>query len=187
MARELPINPPGDPLDWYSKVLGIGSGGGVPFPIIDSVLSTIFPTIDAFGSEKAGSLTSDEVLGGLGNVELAHSAPPTTGQNAPRVRFYVCMEFWHDDVVNRQLRPGRIVPDATAAGQFRFVAIGDSVDIPGDTGSPGGDNRLAVRNFTIGPGQNAAVRADNMGAGAQLYSRAVFCVFQLGQYLRTIS
>jgi len=99
------------------------------------------------------------------------------------------MEFWHDDAVNRQLRPGRIVVDATAGlpGAFRFVAMESGVSIPGDTGAGGGDNRLAVRNFTIGPGQNAAVRADAMAAGAQLFMRCVFITFRLGTVLRSIS
>lgn len=189
MARELPIQPPGTPLDWYAKVLGVGGGGSAPFPLIDAVLSTIVPTIDAFGSEKAGELSSDETLGALGAVEVSHSAPPVVGVNAPRCRFYLCTEFWHDDVVAHQLRIGRIVVDQTVPppGLFRFVAMSDSVSIAGDTGSAGGDNRLAIRNFTIGPGQNVAVRADAMGAGARITMRHVFATFQLGQYLRSVS
>ena len=185
MASELPINPPGNQLDWYSKVLGIGASGGVPFPLIDRVLSTILPTIDAFGTEKIAQVGYAQVQGALGGVEVAHNAPLLIGANAPRARIYLSMEYWHDDVVNRQIRAGRIIPDSS--GTFPFVAISNSLSIAGDTGAGGGDNRLAVRNVTIGPNQRIAARADQMGGGARLTLRVAFIEFQVGQYVRSIS
>lgn len=184
MASELPISPPGSQLDWYAKILGIGRGGFAPFPIIDAVLSTVIPTIDAFGSEKIAEVASAEQLGTLGAVELFHSAPLPIGPNAPRMRIYLNTEFWHDDVLAHQLRLGRIVVSAT--GAFLFVALTPSVLVPGDTGSAGGDNRLAARNITIGPQQNLAVRADAMGGGARLFMRHVFLEMQVGQYVRSL-
>jgi hypothetical protein len=177
--RLLRIQPPGSVLDHYTTVLGIQDAN----PVIDEVISTVFPTIDAFGSERIGQATSDEVLGALGGIELVHSAVPQG-----LVRQYLSMEFWHDDAVNRQLRPGRIVVDATVPppGSFKFVAMDPSVSIAGDTGAGGGDNRLAVRNFTVGPGQNAAVRADAMAVGARITMRCVFVVFRLGAYTRSL-
>lgn len=185
MGSELPISPPGNQLDWYSKVLGIGATGGVPMPLIDRVWSTILPTIDAFGTEKIAQVGYAEVQGPVGNVELAHNAPLLVGPNAPRARIYLSMEYWHDDIVNRQLRAGRIIPEAS--GTFPFVGITNSVSIAGDTGAGGGDNRLAVRNVTIGPNQRIAVRADQMGGGARLTLRVAFIEFQVGQYVRSIS
>jgi len=178
--RLLVIQPPGSILDHYAKVLGIQSAN----PVIDELISTIFPTIDAFGSERMEAASSDEVLGALGGIELAHSAVP-----AGLCRFYLSMEFWHDDGVNRQLRPGRICQDATVAppGAFRFVAMDASIDVPGDTGAGGGDNRLAVRNFTVGPAQSAAIRAPAMAAGARITMRCLFVTFRLGAYLRSVS
>jgi hypothetical protein len=178
MVREINIEPPGSPLLWIPNVFRFQSA----LPRIDSALSMLIPVVDAFGTEKlaSGEVGFAEVLGALGAVEVSHNAPLADGVNTPRARQYLSMEYWHDDIVNHQLRAGRILPESS--GLFPFVALRDSVDIPGDTGAGGGDNRLAVRNFHIGPNMRAAVRADAMGGGARITLRVTFVEFILGQY-----
>jgi hypothetical protein len=181
MVRELELQPPGGQLLWVPSVLNVQSS----LPILNSMMSMVVPNVDVFGTERLANPGFAEVLGALGGVEVTHNAPLSQGINAPRIRIYVSMEYWHDDVVNRQLRAGRVLPESS--GIFPFVALNDSVSVPGDTGAGGGDNRLAVRNVTVGPAMRIGVRADAMGAGARITLRVFFLEMQLGQYVRSIT
>jgi len=180
MVRELSIQPPGDQFDWITKILQVQAGQ----PLIDGLLSTVLPTIDGFGSEKIDNVGYAEVLGGLGALEVLHNAPLAQGPNAPRFRIYTAMEYWHDDAAAHHLRAVRVVPEA--GGTFPAVAFSNALLIAGDTGGTG-QFRLAVRNATVGPGQQIGVRADAMGAGARITLRVHFVELQVGQYTRNIS
>lgn len=183
MGRLVEIQPPGIVTDWVPKVLGIQSSN----PRLNDLLTTILPVADVFGSELSAQVAFGEVQGALGATEVAHTAPLQQGPNAPRLRLYLSMEYWHDDVAPRQLRAGRILtPSNFTPTIFPFVAMTDSTSIAGDTGAAGGDNRLAVRTFTVGAGDRAAIRADTMGAGARIHLRVAFIEMQAGAYTRGI-
>ena len=180
MVREIRIQPPGGQLLWLPANFNAQSF----FPRIDGLLSTLFPSVDVFGTEKMGETGYAEVLGPLGGLEVTHNAPEAEGENAPRCRVYLAMEYWHDDVVNRELRAVRVVPEDS--GTFPAVAITNSVSRPGDTAGIG-VNRLSVRNVTIGPNMRIGARADAMGGAARMTLRVHFIEFQLGAYVRSIS
>lgn len=180
MVREMQIEPPGSPLLWLPNVFRIQG----QLPRIDSILSTLLPVVQSFGTEKMGETGYAEVLGGLGALEVTHNAPLAEGVNTPRCRIYLSMEYWHDDAVNHELRAVRIVPEAS--GLFPAVALTNSINTAGDPGGTG-VNRLAVRNVTIGPNMRIGARADAMGAGARITLRVHFIEFILGQYVTSIS
>ena len=167
MVRELGIEPPGSPLLWIPNVFRPQD----QLPRIDALLSTVIPQVNAFGTEKMAETGYAEVQGDLGDIEVLHNAPRAEGPNTPRCRIYLSMEYWHDDNVNHDLRAGRVVPEDT--GSFPFVAITNSIDTAGDPGGTG-QNRLAVRNVTIGPNMRITLRVS-------------FIEFILGQYVTSVS
>jgi len=175
MVRELRIQPREGQLLWVPQQFNVQDFT----PRIDSLLSTLLPTVEVFGTEKMAEVQYAEVLGALGAVEVLHTAVA-----GGRCRIYLVMEYWHDDVVNRELRAGRVVPEATAG--FPFVATTRSESLPGDTGGTG-VNRRVVRNITVGPGARTGARADAMGGAARVTLRVHFIDFQLGAYVRSVS
>jgi len=141
----------------------------LPFP--EGVLNQIFPTIDTFGSQRVAEQQIETVQGALAGVEVTHGPSPDGS-----VRYYLSMEFEHDDPVDRRLRPGRAIP--TDAG-FPFAAFADDQLVVAT-------QVLAVRNFTVGPGAFAAVRANAMAAAARMAMTVVWIEMPLGEYVNSI-
>lgn len=172
--------------EWLAKTF-VANRDAIPLP--RGFWNTISPTVDVFGTERMGNFGTDpslgfaEVQGALGGLEVSHSLVALTGRNAPRVRLYLSMEYWHDDPVPRVIRPGRIVPTGTG---FPFVAHRDGATTAGDVLATG-IGRLAVRNFTVGPNMAAAARANAMGVGARLTIRVMWIEMNLGEYARSVS
>ncbi len=165
MARLLRIE---RAIRWMAKVL-TANRDALPFPT--GITDQINPTIDLFGSQRMGEVQHATVLGGVGNVEAFHTEVPDDF-----VRFYLSLEFSHDDPISRRLRPGRIV--RTAAG-FPFAGMETEILAPTD-------DFFAVRNFTVGPLQRASVTANGMAAGAQMTITVLWIETPLGEYVRSI-
>lgn len=138
-------------------------------PIPEGFWSAVMPTVEIFGTQRAAEIQVVTVAGTVGSVEEFHTLVPSG-----RVRHYLSMEYDHDDVVNRFLRPGRII--ATSGG-FPFAGIRDAISVPAA-------QELAVRNFTVGPNQRAAIRADAMGVGAAMSLTVTWIEFPLGETTR---
>ncbi len=156
---------------WMARVL-TANRDALPFPA--GITDQVNPVIDIFGSQRMGEVQHATVNGGVGNLEVFHTEVPDDF-----IRFYLSMEFSSDDAgigAPRRLRPGRIV--RTAAG---FPFAGMETEVIGTAG-----NFFAVRNFTVGPLQRAAVTADAMGAGAQMTITVLWIETPLGEYLRSV-
>ncbi len=155
-------------LDWLATSL---VANRTENPIPEAYWSSILPTVEIFGTQRAA-----EMLTGFGS-ELG--AIEVSGNVCPpgRVRHFVSMEYGHDDGVNHLLTAGRIITDASG---FPFIAFRDAVSV-------GAGESLAARNFTCGPGQFAAVRADAMGGAASLSIAVLFIEMPLGEYTTNVS
>ncbi len=156
-------------IDWMAKAL-VANRDALPIP--EGMVDLIVPNIDIFGTDRQAELQVATVNGALGALEVSHD-PVDPG----RCRLYLSMEYSHDDIVARRLRPGRIIP--TAAG-FPFAGMRDEA-------SRTASQFLAVRNFTVGPGQRASLRVDALGGGARIIITVAWVEFALGEYLRSIS
>ncbi len=146
-----------------------------PLPGVYAPIVT--PTIDTFGTEAYGAqvqFASDQSP--LGGIELLHSRIALD-----RIRFYISMEWFHDDVAGtiRQLAPIRV---GEFAGGFPQQLIGPTVGLDGDGG--GEDQQREARQSVIGlPGGFVGVRAGAMGVGARLTLRVTFIEFPVGEYV----
>lgn len=141
----------------------------LPFP--EGITNQINPTIEIFGSQRIADQQIETVQGTLGVIEVTHG-PVDQGT----VRQYLSMEFEHDDPIDRRIRPGRIVP--TAAG-FPFAAFEDEQ-------LTSVFEKLAVRNFTVGPGGFAAVQVNAIAVAARLVMTVVWIDMPLGEYVTSI-
>lgn len=149
-------------LDWIGAAFDARSGRPTPTDYLDAYL----PIFDAFGTSRLPELQAEQLTGAVGGLELAHDAVPRN-----RWRYYVAVEFWHDDAVNRLLAPARIVQ--TAAG-FPIVRLRDEVSVPAL-------QRLAVRQVGIGPGDRVAIETRTIGAGASLFLSVAWLELPVGE------
>jgi len=129
------------------------------------------PTFDAFGTSRLEEVQADPLLGGVGNLELAHTVVPGDSW-----RYYLSVEYHHDDVVNRLLAPARIIAGGAV---FRIARFRDEVSVPAD-------EILAVRSISVGPGDRLAIETRAIGAGAQLLMTPVWIDLPLGESFRSI-
>lgn len=157
-------------IGWIARALTANRDAN---PVPEGYLDFIFPTIEIFGSERADQMQVETVLGALGAIEISHSAVPDGF-----ARLYQSIEYFHDDGgTNQHLMAGRIIP--TDVG-FPFAAMVSSILTPAI-------QHLAVRNFTVGPRQRAAVQTlSALGAGSRLSLQVVWIEFPVGEYVRTI-
>ncbi len=157
-------------IEWIARALTANRDAN-PFP--QGYLDFIFPTIEVFGSQRAGEMQVETVTGALGSIEIFHSQVPDGS-----ARLYQSIEYFHDNAVTSQLLSvGRIIPTATG---FPYAALVSDV-LVGDV------QHLAVRNFTVGPRQRAAMQTRSiLGAGNRLSFQVVWIEFPLGEYVRTI-
>ncbi len=153
-------------IDWLPKALQANRDQN---PIPEGFWSAVMPTVEIFGTQQAQEMNIITTLGSVATIEVAHTAVP-----AGRVRQYLTMEYEHDDPVDRRLVGGRTY--TTALG-FPFVGMRDGVLVAAA-------ETLAVRNFTVGPGERAAVQASGMGAGARMTVTFVWVEFPLGEWTR---
>ncbi len=165
MARLLRIE---RAIRWMAKVL-VANRDALPIP--QGMTDQVNPTIDVFGSQRAGEIDVETVLGVTGQLEAFHTRVPEDA-----VRQYLSMEFQCNDPTSRRVRAGRIF--TTAAG-FPFAGMQDEVLAVAD-------ELFAVRNFTVPPLGRAAVRANAIAIGARLTITVVWIETPLGEYLRSI-
>ncbi len=159
-------------IEWPARAL-VANRDALPFPT--GMLDLIVPQVDIFGSERIQEAQVATVLGTLGAVELSHDAV-----QAGSCRLYLSLEYSHDDAgvgAPRRIRPGRIIP--TSLG-FPFASFRDEI-------LTNADELLAVRNFTVGPTQRAAVRVDAINVGARITGTFVWIEFVVGEYVQSIS
>lgn len=153
-------------IDWIPAAL-IANRDSNPIP--EGFWSAVMPTVEIFGSQRASEVQVGTVLGGLGSVEEFHTLVASG-----RVRHYLSMEYSTDDPGPTFLRAGRIV--STAAG-FPFAGFRDDVSVVAG-------QHVAVRNFSVGPNQRAAVQANAMGAAARMTLEVAWVEFPLGESVR---
>jgi len=140
-------------------------------PIPQGITDQVNPTIDIFGSQRAGEIQVADVLGVTGALEAFHTRVPEDS-----VRQYLSMEFFCDDPTDRRMRAGRIF--TTSAG-FPFAGMQDEVvAVAGEI--------HAVRNFTVPPLARAAVQVDGIAIGARLRLTVVWIETPLGEYVNSI-
>jgi len=148
--------------DWIPRTFDARAGRATPSEIAE----TLVGTFDAFGTSRIGQMQTDVLLGGVGNLELAHDQVPLQ-----RWRYYISVEYSHDDVVNRLLAPARLVRGPAGVTITRFR---DEISVPAD-------QRLAVRTISVGPGDFMAIETRAIGGGAQLSMRPVWIDIPLGE------
>ncbi len=111
------------------------------------------------------------LAGGVGNLELAHTKVPEDSW-----RYYLSVEYHHDDVVNRLIAPARIIriPAFFIPARFR-----DEISVPGN-------QILAVRSISVGPGDRLGIETRQIGAAAQLFATVTWIDLPLGESFRSI-
>ncbi len=156
-------------ISWMARALTANRDGNpVPAGFIDFIL----PNIDIFGTQRMEDVQVATVVGTLGSIEEFHSVVPAT-----RVRHYLSMSYTHDDVVDRALVPGRIIPTATG---FPFAPLRDQLDMEPN-------RNFAVRNVIVGPLHRIAVRANAMGGGARMSMTVAWFEMPIGEYTTGVS
>ncbi len=160
MARLLRIE---RAIRWMAKVL-TANRDALPFP--KGITDQVNPTIDVFGVQRIAESQVETVTGGVGVLEVLHTVvPPDT------TRYYLSMEYVHGDGVDRRIRPGRVVPTATA---FPFIGLRDEeLMVAGEF--------RAVQNFWVGPNMRVGVQAPVMGAAASMSIEVVWVELPLGE------
>jgi hypothetical protein len=143
----------------------------------DVVISELIPTVDIFGTQRIAEQQATQALGGVGNLEVFHSAVP---QN--RVRLYSAVEASHDDPTDRWIRIGTIV--AQIPSSFVFVGVTDAQLRPAATSPLQGEGAIAARSVWVGPGSRVSARVNAIVAGAQLALRVAWVEFSLGESVR---
>ncbi len=165
MARLLRIE---RAIRWMAKVL-VANRDALPIPA--GMTDQVNPTIDVFGSQRAGEIQVETVLGPTGAIEAFHSRVPEDS-----VRYYLSMEFTCNDLTTRRVRAGRIFTTATG---FPFAGMQDEVLAIAGT-------FFSVRNFTVPPLGRAALRANAMAGAARMTLTVVWIETPLGEYLRSV-
>lgn len=144
----------------------------------DTFLSTLIPVVDIFGTQRIDEQKFEQILGGVGSVEVFHDAVPSD-----RIRLYSATELTHDDVaVLHWIRIGQIV--SPGPGAFSFVGVSSAALRPAATSPEAGEGAIATRAIWVGPGNRLAGRAEAMGVGAQLALRVVWTELVLGESVR---
>lgn len=105
-----------------------------------------------------------------GQLELTHEKVSSN-----RWRLYLSIEYWHNDTVNREIAPARVVE---TSGTFPIARFRDEISVAGDF-------RLAARQISIGPGNRIAVETRAIGAGARLFASVVWIELPLGEYVNS--
>ncbi len=165
MARLLRIE---RAIRWMAKTL---TANRDPLPFPEGIINVVNPIIDVFGSQRIEEIQFEIVNAGLGEIQVVHGPVPIE-----TVRQYLSMEYVHDDVVNRGLRAGRLIRTPTAVS---FAGMRDEISVPAG-------QFLAVRNFTVGPTNFAAVETAAMGAGGRMAVIVTWIDTPTGEYLRSI-
>ncbi len=168
MARVLRIE---RAIRWMAKTL---TANRDPLPFPRGMTDTLNPVIDVFGSQRIEDREFAIVNGNLGQIEVFHTQVPEGRQ-----RQYLSMEYLHDDVVPRGLRAGRIL-GLTGLGGAAFAGLRDEISVPAG-------QFLAVRNFTVGPGDFAAVTVAALGGGARIAILVLWIETPVGEYLRSVT
>jgi hypothetical protein len=144
-------------------------------PLPGSYLPIIRPVMDVFGTSRLREVHYEQVLGGLGNVELLHG-PVDSGH----YRHYLSIQFSHDDatVISREFAAVRVVT-TDGGGLFPSVALSDGVPTPA--------LRLrAERNITAPPLSWVGARAGGLDAASRITLRVLWIEFPLGESFRSI-
>ncbi len=149
-------------LEWIPRTFDARAGRATPSELAE----TLVGIFDAFGTSRIGEMQAEVLLGALGGLELIH-----TQVELQFWRYYISVEYSHNDGVNRLLAPARLVRGPTGALISRFR---DEISVPAN-------QRLAVRTISVGPGDFMAIETRALGAAARLRSELVWIDIPLGE------
>jgi len=158
------------PLEWVATALK--SFRERPLP--GSYVTEARPTFDLFGTSRLPEITVEVIAGGVGNLEVL----------SPRValdkyRQYLSVDVRHDDAVTpHEIRFVRTLQDPLLG--FPNIPFAISASIADGV-------HFADRNVTVPPDGRIGAEVDAIDAGAQLFLRACFVEFDIGEPYGAIS
>ena len=151
------------PFDWVATALRAFRERPLP----GTYITQASPGFDLFGTSRLPFYSVEVVAGGVGNIEVTGSRV-----DADKWRQYLSVSVSHDDVVNRIMRFTRIVQDTTLG--FPELAFEVSGSLPSG-------EIATVRNASVPPDGRIGVDVAAIGAGAQLFLRALFIEYDVGE------
>jgi len=158
------------PLEWVATALR--SFRERPLP--GSYVTEARPTFDLFGTSRLPEIAVEVIAGGLGSLEVL----------TPRValdkwRQYLSVDVRHDDgAATHEIRFVRTLQDATLGFPNLAFAISPAM---------AAGVHFADRNVTVPPDGRIGAELDAIAAGAQLFLRACFVEFDIGEPYGAIS
>ena len=151
------------PFDWVATALR--SFRERPLP--GTYVTQAAPGFDLFATSRLPFYTVEVVAGGVGNLEVVGSRVA-----ADKWRQYLSVDVRHDDGGNvHDVRFVRVLQD-TALG-FPEVAF-DSREIATDV-------HFTARNISVPPDGRIGAQLSVIGIGAQLFLRALFIEYDIGE------
>jgi len=151
------------PFDWVATALR--SFRERPLP--GTYITQASPGFDLFGTSRLPFYTVEVVAGGVGNLEVLGSRVA-----ADKWRQYLSVDVRHDDTPNtHDVRFVRVVQDATLG--FPEVAF-DSTELAPAI-------HFTARNISVPPDGRIGAQLDVIGIGAQLFLRALFIEYDIGE------
>ena len=126
------------------------------------------PTFDLFGTSRLAEYGVEVVNGGVGNIEVAGARVA-----GDRWRQYLSIDVVHDDGLGpHRIRFARVVQDDTLG--FPSLSFAESADLAAGI-------HFTARNVSVPPDGRIAANVDAMAVGAQLFLRALFVEFDVGE------
>lgn len=151
------------PFDWVATALR--SFRERPLP--GTYITQASPGFDLFGTSRLPFYTVEVVNGGVGNIEVTGSRVATD-----KWRQYLSVDVRHDDTPNtHDVRFVRILQDAALG--FPEVAF-DSTEL-----APG--IHFTARNISVPPDGRIGAQVTSLGIGGQLFLRALFIDYDIGE------
>ena len=157
------------PLEWVATALR--SFRERPLP--GSYVTEARPTFDLFGTSKLPDYGVEVIAGGVGNLEVLTPRIAVT-----KWRQYLSVDVSHDDAPNiHDVRFVRTVQDATLG--FPSIPFASEEIGPGI--------HFTARNISVPPDGRIGAELDVIGIGGQLFLRALFVEYDVGEPFGAIS
>ncbi len=151
------------PFDWVATALR--SFRERPLP--GTYITQASPGFDLFGTSRLPFSTVEVVDGGVGNIEVTGSRVATN-----KWRQYLSVDVRHDDAPNtHDVRFIRIVQDDTLG--FPSIPFASAEIAP--------EIHFTARMISVPPDGRIGADVDAIGIGGQLFLRALFIEYDIGE------
>jgi len=132
------------------------------------------PTFDLFGTSKLPEYGVEVIAGGVGNLEVL-----TPRIDATKWRQYLSVDVRHDDgAASHAIRFVRVVQDSTLGFPSLPFAVSPAI---------AAGVHFTERNASVPPDGRIGAEVDAIALGAQLFLRALFVEFEIGEPYGAIS